>query len=124
MIIMAVYFAIFLIFYVVLPVFFHRSYSLGGFFPFFFFFPFVFGRRRPRSRNTSPQAQNQDPMDQDILNEQYDTREWEKSKAENYDEYGIRIRRDTSRYWYYIVVGVILAASIVFLLVNEGYLHF
>lgn len=121
---MIVYFVIFLIFYVILPVFFHTNYSIGGFVPFFFFFPFIFGRRRARPRypnGNTPQSQ-QTPEDE-LLNNPYDTRKWEKSKSENYDEYGIRVKNDISRYWYYVGLLVILAASIILLVIRGGYFN-
>lgn len=119
-ILILVYFSIFIALYVVLPLFFNRTYSFRGFFPFFFFFPFFLGRRGFRNTNSNKRRNRStaQPQQDDILNEKYDASKWEKDAAENYDEYGIRIKSDFTRYWYYIGMVVILVAAVILLLLK------
>ncbi len=119
-IILIIYLAIFLISYVVLPYVFHRGNLLGGYFPYFFFFPFFFGRRGFRTGKSRQKTGSNSPggTHDDLMDVNYDPKEWEKYKTENYDEFGIKVKNDLSRYWYYIGMAVILAAAIVILLLK------
>lgn len=119
-IILVIYLGIFLISYVVLPLVFHRSNVFGGYFPFFFLFPFFLGRRGFRNGRSKQKTGNKGPgsAQDDVLENQYDPKEWEKYKTASYDEYGIKVKNDLSRYWYYVGLVVILAAAVVIFLLK------
>lgn len=123
-IILAVYFAIFISIYVILPLFFHNFRTFGGYFPLFFFFPFIFGRRGMRRRNTAGGNTGHNGMptpEDEVMNGHFDTDAWEKRNADRYDEFGIKTTRATSRYLYYAGVAIIMVA-VFFLLYFRGFL--
>lgn len=111
-IILVVYAVIFIVFDFIIPTFFRGLSYYGGFFPFLFFFPFMFGRgRRSGKRNYGKSTSNGQPEDE-ILNGNYDSSQWETRNREAYDEFGIPVKRAPTRTWYYLGIAVIFAVSI------------
>lgn len=122
LIILLVYAAMFIVMFLVLPLLHLRFGAFGGYFPFFFFFPFVFGRRGFRRRNTGQNSnQNETHSSDDIdrmMESNYNADEWAKKNAVNFDEYGIRTRSSTGRYWYYVGALLIIGTAIAILVLT------
>lgn len=115
-IILAAYAVIFLLFDFIIPTFFKGLTSYGGFFPFFFFFPFLFGRGlRTGRKNNRNSSGNSQPEDQ-VLNENYNSSEWEARNRTAYDEFGIPVKKMPSRIWYFVGIAAIFAVSILLFL--------
>ena len=120
LIFLIVYFAIYIVAFVVLPMYFHIFRLDGAYFPLFFFFPFIFGRRgfRRKTQSQGNSGSNAQGQSDEILNGTYDTRGWEKRKATQYDEYGIQTRKSVTRYWYYIGMAIVIVAGLLFLFIR------
>lgn len=120
--ILIIYAALFVMVYVVVPVFLPQLHVYGGYFPLFFFFPFIFGRRGVRRRNTNTTTSQSNSDDQSFMNTK-DTADWERRNAQMYDEFGIPKRSTSSRLLYFVALAIILSAALI-LLVFRGYLPF
>lgn len=121
----AVYIAIFLVFYIVLPIFFSGFHLFQNYFPLFFFFPFIFGRRGMRNRNaqnTGKSPNNPQNGEYDLNASSYDTADWEKRNSQMYDEYGIPKRAAFPRYLIYIGMAVVVIFSLA-LLILTGFIN-
>ncbi len=124
-IILIVYLAVFLAIYIVLPLVLHVNNPFGSYFPFFFFFPFFLGRRgfRTGRNRKNGDLNNQGENPEDIFQNKYDTGDWDRKHSRNYDEFGIRVKNDLSRYWYYVGMAVIVAAAAILLLTGSIHLN-
>ncbi len=115
-IILVVYAIIVIVINFVLPTFIRVNSFYGGYIPFFLFFPFMFrrgfGSRRKSSSDTS---ENKQPEDE-LLNGNYNTSNWEAKNRTEYDEFGIPVKKVPERTWYYIGIAVVFAVSISILL--------
>lgn len=106
----------------VLPNFFRGSTYYGGFFP-FFFFPFFFGRGLRSGRRNYGNTSNTQKPGEDTVNQNYDAAAWEARNKAQYDEFGIPVRRNSSRTWYIAGMAAILVISVV-ILVFRGIIGF
>lgn len=116
-------YVIFLIVYVViialldfiLPRFFGGATYYGGFFP-FFFFPFFLGRGLRSGRRNYGNSPNRGKQDDEMINQNYDTSAWEARNREQYDEFGIPVKKSSARAWYLVGIAAVLAISVLLLL--------
>ena len=120
MVIWIVYLLVFILVVFLLPPIYPGIRSYSSFFPFFFFFPFFLGgsgfRKRKNSRqnngnsagnNTASSNTGSEPSDPSMKADYQD-----QHRTSTYDEYGVPVRRYTSRYWYYAGFAIIVAGII------------